>query len=437
MPIPEFVPSTPERRVPPQEALRLLYEEIESLHLRAEIRTYGQGLATRHCLLYRGDGRVVGEGMGKGIGLQSTASAVAEALERLISSASNRGEPPLQNRSPEGCIWSVIAELPHQEVLARDKAVELLLQHHPGAKVPCRPYKGVTEPDMLALYPLVLTTPDYPDYPLPGDSFDYTRIRRYCTNSGTALGLDVTEAMIHAVCERIERDAESLFLISTFLSEPPRPVRLVAPDTLPLRLRALYNEITELAGVPVMIIDITTDIGVPSFCAVIMRQEGLIQPRGCGCSLSKEYAVERAMLEALQDMHVQEQFAAECHDDHVAILSALHRFPRYQAAARMNVAALVNQGLFEVRDFADIVAPAVPRDLDEYLAVLVDLVEARGFHIFYSVAYQSSLGITCLNVLIPGLENFQLVKSGNAVLPGGRGRAMLQSARLCARDGAV
>jgi len=76
--------------------------------------------------------------------------------------------------------------------LARDKAVELLLQHHPGAKVPCRPYKGVTEPDMLALYPLVLTTPDYPDYPLPGDSFDYTRIRRYCTNSGTALGLGLS-----------------------------------------------------------------------------------------------------------------------------------------------------------------------------------------------------------------------------------------------------
>ena len=102
MPIPEFVPSIPERRVPPQEAVRLLYEEIESFHLRAEIRTYGQGLATRHCLLYRGDGRVVGEGMGKGIGLQSTASAVAEALEHLINSASNRGEPPLQNRSPEG-----------------------------------------------------------------------------------------------------------------------------------------------------------------------------------------------------------------------------------------------------------------------------------------------------------------------------------------------
>jgi len=76
--------------------------------------------------------------------------------------------------------------------LARDKAVELLLQHHPGAKVPCRPYKGVTEPDMLALYPLVLTTPDYPDYPLPSDSFDYTRIRRYCPNSGTALGLGLS-----------------------------------------------------------------------------------------------------------------------------------------------------------------------------------------------------------------------------------------------------
>jgi ribosomal protein S12 methylthiotransferase accessory factor len=147
-----------------------------------------------------------------------------------------------------------------------------------------------------------------------------------------------------------------------------------------------------------------------------MRQEGLIQPRGCGCSLSKEYAVERAMLEALQDMHVQERFAADCHDDHVAILSALHRFPRYQAAARMNVAALVKQGLFKVCDFAHIVAPAVPRDLDEYL---------------------SSLGITCLNVLIPGLENFQLVKSGNAVLPGGRGRATLHSARFCAQDGTV
>ena len=96
-------------------------------------------------------------------------------------------------------------------------------------------------------------------------SFDYTRMLRYSTNNGTAIGTDFAEAAIHAINERIERDAEGLFLIRTFLRDTPKPMRLVPVESLPSRLKTLAEDINRLTNERMFIIDITTDIGVPSF----------------------------------------------------------------------------------------------------------------------------------------------------------------------------
>ncbi len=410
----------PERRYLPEKAFNLVRSELESFCYRAEVRTYGVHLSTSHCCLYDRDGHYVDEGLGKGIGMQSQVSAIFEALEHYFGSAKYCVSAQTKARH----VWSKVSQLPHVDILARDKAMELLLRHHSETEVPCRVFQSFDNRQRL-LHPLVLTIPDYPHYQLPGDTFNYTRILRYSSGNGTAIGADFAEAAIHAINERVERDAESMFLIGTFLLRPPKLVRLVNPDSLPCELRKLWDQINELATDRLLIIDITTELGIPAFYAFFTQQKQMVQPRGCGCSLSKEYALERALLEALQDFHIYQEFAEECDGDHATFLNALRGLPRYQDCARGDVALLIEKGLCETVDFGELIAPRVPANVDAYLDRLLGKLADSGFQAFYSVGYRSPRGLTCLNVLIPGLESFHLVKFGNAVLPGRRGCVLL------------
>jgi len=410
----------PERRFLVEEAFDLVQSELEYLGYRAEVRKYGVHLCTSHCYLYDHDGHYVAEGLGKGAGMQSRASAIFEALEHHFGSAKYHVSAQIKARH----VWSKISQLPQVDTLMRDKAMELLLRHHPETEVPCRVFQSFDNHQTL-LHPLVLTIPDYPHYRLPGDTFDYTRILRYSSGNGTAIGADFTEAAIHAINERVERDAESLFLIRTFLLRPPELVRLVDPDSLPCELRKLWDQINELATDRLLIIDTTTELGIPAFCAFFTQQKRMRQPGGCGCSLCKEYALERALLEALQEFHIYQEFAEECDDADAALFNALRGLLRYQDCARGDVASLIKEGFCETVDFDELIAPQAPANVDAYLDRLLGRLADSDFQAFYSVSYKSPRGLTCLNVLIPGMESFHLVKFGNAVLPGRRGCALL------------
>lgn len=420
----EVFQQIPGRACSPNQALELAYSELELLRYQVKIHAYGERLVTSYCYLYDQDGNYLTDGLGKGIGIQSKVSAIYEALEHYLS----RPICVPHSKLGEQIAWSNVRQLPHIDVLVNDKAVELLLRHHPDTALPCRTFRSFDN-TQETLHPLILTAPDYFDARLPNDKFDYTQISRYSSGNGTAFGTNFVEAAVHALNERIERDAESLFYIRTFIRSSPEPLRLIEPTSLPPELKSLWDATNELAMGRLLGLDITSDLGIPSFCVMFPRPDGISYYRGCGCSLSREYAFERALLEAVQDYHIYQEFASEYLGDQTTFLRRLHGLPKYQKCLQGSVGELIRQGHWELTQFEDIKSTQVSPCVGEHLSELLKRLADNGFRAFYSVSYSSPSGLTCLNVLIPGLECFHLVKVGNAVLPNKRGAAALHVSR--------
>jgi YcaO-like protein with predicted kinase domain len=118
-------------------------------------------------------------------------------------------------------------------------------------------------------------------------------------SNGLASGNHLLEAIVHGLCEVIERDAEAQWRLQ-------RGQRRVDLDTVTdAHCRALLDRIA--AGrVRTTVWDITSDVGVPAYGCAIMedprepawRALGLYQ--GFGCHLDAPVALARALSEAVQ-----------------------------------------------------------------------------------------------------------------------------------------
>ncbi len=127
--------------------------------------------------------------------------------------------------------------------------------------------------------------------------------------NGLAAGNTITEAVLHALYEVIERDAISLEQFSELHADPAElaamPARIVDVAALPASARA-WAERLAASGLRVVVQDLTTELGVPVFGAfVIDRQFAGNEGRtttfvGHGCDLDASRAVLRALTEAAQ-----------------------------------------------------------------------------------------------------------------------------------------
>lgn len=124
------------------------------------------------------------------------------------------------------------------------------------------------------------------------------------SSNGLASGNHHLEAISHAICEVIERDALLLWGLRAASREPDDTyVRLDTIDSPACRELLLK---LEHAGVSVFIWEQTSDVGIPSFgCVLLEHQRNGLSPlrgvfSGYGCHLSKEIALVRAITEAAQ-----------------------------------------------------------------------------------------------------------------------------------------
>ena len=121
------------------------------------------------------------------------------------------------------------------------------------------------------------------------------------STNGLASGNDAAEALVHALCEVIERDAATLFdLRPPALDE--RRIDLASiedPDC-----QALLDRFAA-AALAVAVWDMTSDVGVPTFrCHVMERDDGPgllpLPAEGQGCHPDPVVALCRALTEAAQ-----------------------------------------------------------------------------------------------------------------------------------------
>jgi YcaO-like protein with predicted kinase domain len=132
------------------------------------------------------------------------------------------------------------------------------------------------------------------------DAFDLPDISR--STNGLASGNSTEEALFHAICELVERDATSLW---SLLEDPQRLATEFAVDAIDDETtRALTHRIVD-AGLELRLFDQTTDLGVPCVMAVIIeRSAGSSKmfdlSAGYGCHPNGARAAIRAITEAAQ-----------------------------------------------------------------------------------------------------------------------------------------
>jgi ribosomal protein S12 methylthiotransferase accessory factor len=224
---------------------------------------------------------------GKGItDLDAMVSAAMEALERIVA-----GKPTLEtvttsrNRlsSANECadpLASLIAkgqsDIGDDENIAWARGFDLLAHRHVWV-----PYGAATL-----------------DRTIEGQRF-------WQSSDGLASGNTLTEAVLHGLLERIERDAEVLWNISQ------TEVRLGAcidPASLRDTVLAELSARTGAAGLALRLFDITSDIGIPAMVALLgpqglsslSRARFLDVTNGSGAHPSRARAAIRAVTEAAQ-----------------------------------------------------------------------------------------------------------------------------------------
>ena len=143
--------------------------------------------------------------------------------------------------------------------------------------------------------------------PLDAVTLDRTQIdcRYWQSSDGLASGNTLEEAVFHGLNERIERDAYVLWQVSR---SGARQSSCVDPQSIEHPELSSLVASVEAAGCVLRLFDMTSDIGVPSFNALIAPMEALSARRsrfvevnyGAGTHPSMAKAMVRAVTEAVQ-----------------------------------------------------------------------------------------------------------------------------------------
>jgi len=217
--------------------------------------------------------------------------------------------------------------------------------------------------------------------------------------NGLASGNHLLEALEHGLCEVIERDAVRIATVrSAAFSEATRLDLASVRDPL----CAGVLELIRRAGLGVMVWDITTDIGVPTYRCSLFELEPQPQWRpmtrsgGFGCHLAPAVALMRALTEAVQS---RVTLIAGSRDDafYDVYRSGSNEDDRRADAARLAEPTPVQ---FEAR-----AARATDTFEDDLQIILDELGRAGIEQAAFVDLTRPELGIPVVKVVVPGLDS--------------------------------
>jgi ribosomal protein S12 methylthiotransferase accessory factor len=235
------------------------------------------------------------------------------------------------------------------------------------------------------------------------------------TGTGLAAGNQQLEAVSHALCEVVERDAFALWDERSVAERASRRLDLGTVDDRGCR-RLL--EAFERAGVGVAVWDLTTDVGLPVFSSTIVDHDPSLLRRlpaamGGGCHPDRAVALSRALTEAAQSRLT---LIAGSRDD---APPAYYRRIRDGRAIAAHVAQLAAHA---ERSFADVAH--VPGDsIDADVAHELDRVKAVGVPQAILIDLtRPGIDIPVVRMVVPGLEGW--ADKAEPAVPGMRRRAL-------------
>ncbi len=214
-------------------------------------------------------------------------------------------------------------------------------------------------------------------------------------SNGLGSGNHGSEAIAHGLCEAIERDARTLWERDF---PRRRAQRMIDPDSVDDMVCSSLISRLRAAGLEVHLWDVTSDIGVPVFVALLWDpQDDQAEPEvGSGCHPARNIALLRALVEAAQ---ARTTYIAGAREDF---------FPEhYESAARIERRIAMCRWIEPpptLRSYAS--APSFPADsVDEDVRRILLMLRGAGIEQAIAVDLtQDSIGIPVVKVIVPGLE---------------------------------
>jgi YcaO-like protein with predicted kinase domain len=232
-------------------------------------------------------------------------------------------------------------------------------------------------------------------------------------SNGLASGNHMLEALSHAICEVVERDASTLFGLLDTQEQAARRIDLSTIDDPDC---CAVLERYEQADVAVAVWEMTSDVGIPAFVCHIMERSddplrALYACAGMGCHPSSGLALLRALTEAAQER--------------VALIAGTRDDLFRSGYERGRSLDLLRQHRFIMRtsgsrDFR--ATPTLETDtFDEDVAWLLHRLRGVGIRELIAVDLtRSDFHVPVVYVLVPGLEGPSWV---DEYAPGTRARA--------------
>ncbi|NKK58605.1 hypothetical protein GFM44_22145 [Rhizobium leguminosarum bv. viciae] len=220
------------------------------------------------------------------------------------------------------------------------------------------------------------------------------------SSDGLASGNTPSEAVLHGLCELVERDAWAL----TQLKSPERlRESRIDPASFGDAVIDVMTDRIARAGMKLLLLDMTTDIGVPAFLAVIMP--GNLSDRvdarwshvcgGCGCHPDPVRAALRAITEAAQSRLTA---IAGSRDDFSPRI-----YQRLDRSAAMQQVVELCEGDGRMRSFQ--ARHRRPATIQESIGHIADRLTATGIEQIVVVPFpHRALPISVVRVIVPGLE---------------------------------
>jgi len=377
---------------------------------KMELHGVGELIVTTKCTLRDREGGFVSSGCGKGESDISLVGAKYEAVEHYYSSAAT--------------ITAEVGLVASEDILNDGRYACLpflsVFEQNRGKRLACRTYRSFGGDGQIDV-PLFMTCTDYTVCARPAaDTFDYSSANRFSSNSGTAIGASFEEAAVHAAGEIIERDSWSLFMIAHFLGDPGSLGTVIDPDSLPAEVWRIHQAARKRLGRDIVLIDVTTDLGFPTFIATVVEIAAgePVHPHGCGASLHAGYAAIRALTELVQYVDVKLMTEKMAHVDIIA-LEMLSGYRKLRDCAyfkvdpaRLRKARWQHAGTQLVK----------PKPL---LEGIVAKMRSKGINLYFCINHQQAESFCVVSCVSCELERFFLVTAGVVMAPGARGMRLL------------
>ncbi len=231
----------------------------------------------------------------------------------------------------------------------------------------------------------------------PGERFWY-RI-----STGFAVHSDPAEALVHGICEVIERDA----LAVTWLQQLSLPV--VADHQLSGQAQRMLSW-ADRHFVVTYVFDATTDLGVPTvLCLQLAAHDRLCaQLVGCATGRSVSAAADKALLEVCRGRSME--YRDDDHPESFAEFFALTDGSRYMAKPERAAAFS-----FLVNDARQRIAPEreeMQENPVDFLDQLLARLSGRDMQVLAvncTTRELAAVGLTAVNVIIPDLQPMSLL----------------------------